>query len=132
MKMVGEQVRKLREYASTRKGEIADICREAADTIEMLAEKARDKQWVPVSKRLPKKGEATYLCTARWNSDEEYRTLEIEWGKIADLDQAIVEEIKDGIYDGYAFGEKWSDGIDNVMDVIAWRTLPDPYKEDEK
>ena len=39
MSMITEQVRELKEYADNRKGEIARICREAADTIETLSAK---------------------------------------------------------------------------------------------
>lgn len=41
MSMISEQVKRLRDYASGRKGEIADICNEAASTIEMLSAKCK-------------------------------------------------------------------------------------------
>ena len=39
MSLIKEQIKELRQYASERKGEIADICNRAADTIEGLSEK---------------------------------------------------------------------------------------------
>ena len=39
MNQIKEQIKELRQYASERKGEIADICNRAADTIECLSEK---------------------------------------------------------------------------------------------
>ena len=34
MKTVAEQIEKLKEYSYTRKGEMASVCREAAETLE--------------------------------------------------------------------------------------------------
>ena len=45
MSMIKEQIKELRQYASERKGEIADICNRAADTIEGLSEKLRASRY---------------------------------------------------------------------------------------
>lgn len=37
MSQIKEQIKELRQYANERKGEIADICNRAADTIEGLS-----------------------------------------------------------------------------------------------
>lgn len=29
---------------------------------------------------------------------------------------------------GYAFGEMWSNGLDNLLEVIAWQPVPTAYK----
>ena len=39
MSLITEQIEELRQYASERKGEIADICNRAADTLELLSAK---------------------------------------------------------------------------------------------
>ena len=38
----------------------------------------------------------------------------------------------DYIFDGWAFGDLWSSGIDTVDSVIAWSCMPEPYEESEK
>lgn len=45
MSLINEQIKELRQYASERKGEIADICNRAADTIEALSEKLRASRY---------------------------------------------------------------------------------------
>lgn len=66
MSIITEQIKRLRKYAGSRKGEIADICNDAAETIETLSEKIRTANmerstayynggWIPVKERLPVK-----------------------------------------------------------------------------
>ena len=63
MRQIKEHIKKLRQYASERKGEIADICNRAADTIEGLSAK---------------------LCTSRYSDDA------IQ--KMQDMEQAELEK----------------------------------------
>ena len=86
--------------------------------------------WIPITEKLPEKGEAEYLVTTRFHDGADYRTAILDWGKVSS-DPGFgknYEFYKDRIYDGYAFGVQFSDGIDNLEEVIAWMPLPEPYK----
>lgn len=78
-------------------------------------------EWIPVSERLPEK-DGTYLCTSRWDSEDDYGVEMLDFG---DTVEDCVHE--SWTWNGKGFGEEWSDGIDNIHDVIAWMPLPDPY-----
>lgn len=97
-----------------------------------------EMKWIPVKERLPEKPEdgkyPEYICTARWENDKPYGVGLIEWGKVSkfvleDLEEYGDNDCEDRIYDGYAFGDAWSNGIEDCMDVIAWMPLPEPYEE---
>lgn len=64
--MISKQIEELRSYAKDRKGELAKLINDAADTIEILSAKLHASQmerssqyyhggWIPVSERLPEK-----------------------------------------------------------------------------
>ena len=116
MSLITKQIKRLREYADNRKGEIADICREAADTIEMLSEKVRAANmerssayynggWIPVSERLPEEP-GTYLVTIDYKKHGTgittlwFHNKEIGW------DLSVIDA------------------------VIAWQPLPKPFQEE--
>ena len=86
-------------------------------------------KWIPVTERLPKE-EGAYLCTviAPWISGGMGKKIklvsEMEFGKIAPV--ASGADVYS--FNGYGFGERWSDGIDNLCEVIAWCELPQPYE----
>ena len=71
--------------------------------------------WTPTSVKPPK--------------DFEYVLVQLSWGGY-ELKQYIPPRIKPKYKDGY-WGE--SDGVDyDYFEVVAWRSLPEPYKEGEK
>ena len=117
MSMISKQIDELRTYAKDRKGELAKLISDAADTIEVLSEKLhasnmeRSSQyynngWIPCNEMLPDEyGE--YLVTKRtfgWNC-EEYVSNDIAY------------------FD--------NDGFHKADMVIAYMPLPEPYKTKE-
>ena len=84
--------------------------------------------WTLVSERLPEKA-GRYLCTSRWDKDSENKDAS-EW-RTELLDYGIAAPNSAGRANGrcfgeFGFGELWSDGIDNIEEVIAWMPLPEP------
>lgn len=49
MSLTSKQIDELRAYAKDRKGELAKMINDAADTIEVLSEKVREPKWIPCS-----------------------------------------------------------------------------------
>lgn len=84
-----------------------------------------NNQWISVKERLPEEEDA-YICTARWNSNEDYAVKLLEWS--TRISPTIPDSMAQRVYEnGGAFGEMWSDGLDNLEEVIAWQPLPKPY-----
>lgn len=92
-------------------------------------------EWTPVTKSLPNKTkeatEAYYLVTVVADNGTRH-VLETDWGPVEPTRLKLFEEspiYKDYIYDGWAFGDLWSSGIDTIDLVTAWSYMPDPYEE---
>ena len=112
MSLTSKQIDELRAYAKDRKGELAKLITDAADTIEMLSAKlhasqmARSSQyyhggWIPCSERLPKPPMFCLVTTGGRHGDV--------------IDIALY----------------MSDGWHKASTVIAWMPLPEPYREGE-
>lgn len=84
---------------------------ETVDAIEMGIHALKETQWIPVSKRLPKKPEID-----------------------GDSDGYIVQTRRVAQpFIGYWDGREWTDEeVDVVDEVIAWMPLPEPYREGER
>ena len=76
MSLTSKQIDELRAYAKDRKGELAKLITDAADTIEMLSAKlhasqmARSSQyyhggWIPCSERMPECEQEVLICTMK-------------------------------------------------------------------
>lgn len=92
-------------------------------------------EWTPVSKGLPNKTkeatEADYLVTAVSDNGTRY-VFVTNWGPVDPTRLELFKDssvYKDYIFDGWAFGDLWSSGIDTVEIVIAWSRMPEPYME---
>ena len=118
MSLKSKQIDELRAYAKDRKGELAKLINDAADTIEMLSAKLHASQmerssqyyhggWIPVSERLPEK-EGDYLVT-----DNAGGVLTIS------IDTFCF------CYDGEPV---WLCS----QNVTAWMPLPEPYREENR
>jgi len=107
MSMISKQIDDLRAYAKDRKGELAKLVSDAADTIEMLSAKLSmrlpsaqpEQRWIPCSERLPDKN-GKYLVVGR---------------------QKAINILK---FDGGRWYGKWG--------VVAWIPIPEPYKAESE
>lgn len=80
--------------------------------------------WKSVSKELPKE-EGTYLVTAENPVTKELEVwIEQYSNKLAPHANVSDETVFEN---GFAFGEPWPDGLDNLANVFAWMPIPKPY-----
>ena len=106
MSLISKQIDDLRAYAKDRKGELAKLVSDAADTIEMLSAKLSAANmersaryyhggWIPCGERLPEE-RGFYLTTTK--------------------DKAV-------------YCDYWNeDNFDRTEMVIAWMPLPEPWR----
>ena len=119
MSMISKQIDDLRAYAKDRKGELAKLVSDAADTIETLSaklsaanmersERYYHGDWIPCSERLPEEDQEV-LATTNWGD------VTYAWR-----------------YDN----NKWfiHEGNTNATtdDILAWMPMPEPYKGGEQ
>lgn len=126
MSLISKQINDLRAYAKDRKGELAKLVSDAADTIETLSAKLsavnmeRSSQyyhggWIPIDERLPEVDEEGY---------SDYIMLSFANASIPCIGQYVVDEEGGAFHDG-------DDEIPlNRYDLIvnAWRPLPERYR----
>ena len=126
MSLTSKQIAELRAYAKGKKGELAKLIADSADTIEMLSTKLsaanmeRSSQyyhggWIPCGERLPEE-EQTVLVTC---SD----------GGVYIYDRLNACDYE---YDDMRF---WEDNMGCYQpreDVIAWMPLPEPYRGEKE
>ena len=103
MSMISNLVKELRDYSKRSKGEISSLTCIAAETIELLSEKARGQEWIPCSERLPE-SQGYYIRTC-----------------------------KDGPICRSTTTIKWSNGWQlsgrrAFWTVVAWMPMPEPWK----
>ena len=132
MSLISKQINELREYAKVRKGELAKLINDAADTIEMLSAKLHASQmerssqyyndgWLPVDER---------------NPDNKYDDWVI--GQIREKSSGYlwipsVVEYRKSKDDWYVEGIGWlKSNPDDAFEVIAWMPLPKKYVPKEK
>ena len=113
MSMISKQIDELRDYAKDRKGELAKLINDAADTIEVLSAKLyasnmeRSSQyyndgWISVDDRLPEN------------------------------DDAVLISHKNGVTKAWWNGRFWTSATKKYYKtVLAWMPLPEPYKPKE-
>lgn len=122
MSLTTKQIDDLRAYAAERKGELAKLINDAADTIETLSAKLHASQmerssqyyhggWIPCQERLPEQY-GNYLISI----DGE----ELDIGTINPYDHR-------GWSLCDANGFYWAN--DRALNITAWMPLPEPWKE---
>lgn len=145
MSMISKQIDDLRAYAKDRKGELAKLVSDAADTIEMLSAKLSAANmersaryyhggWIPCSEQLP----------------EDIRPVIVTWKNTdpASYYQYIVGKhftgtacYKNGQWYWYSsttedmlaeYGRYDSEEFDEAIECIAWMPLPEPYRGGRK
>ena len=111
MSLTSKQIDELRAYAKDRKGELAKLINDAADTIEILSAKLHASQmerssqyyhggWIPVSERLPEKPNMYTVTDSKGD---------------------VVRFV---FYDTESSREYW------LRCAKAWTPLPEPYREE--
>lgn len=156
MSLTSKQIDELRAYAKDRKGELAKLINDAADTIEMLSAKLHASQmerssqyyhggWIPCQERLPETGERVLItCEIRGLYGRKsryvckgYHVNRYEMESDGDWDEGSDEYKEDD--DKYYVLEGWYETIHNWGDygsvfiddfVLAWMPLPEPYREE--
>ena len=126
MSLISKQIDDLRAYAKDRKGELAKLVSDAADTIETLSAKLsaanmeRSSQyyhggWIPIDERTPEVDEDGY---------SEYVLLSFANASIPCIGQYRTYEGEGYFYDGddekplFVYG----------LRVNAWRPMPESYR----
>lgn len=122
MSLTTNLIERLRAYASIRKGELAELITEAADTIELLSAKLHASQmerssqyyhggWIPCSERLPDQY-GNYLISI-------------------DREEPDIGTINPNDPRGWSLcdanGFYWAS--DKALNITAWMPLPEPYTE---
>ena len=152
MSLTSKQIDELRAYAKDRKGELAKLINDAADTIEMLSDKLHASQmerssqyyhggWIPVSERLPEKETVLatvetktfkyrYVCEAVWIPRWTWKASFDSWEDCSEYNE---DEDEYYVLEGwYERVHNWDDysyvGIED--DVIAWQPMLEPFREE--
>lgn len=130
MSLISKQINDLRAYAKDRKGELAKLVSDAADTIEELSAKLsaanmeRSSQyyhggWIPIDERAPEVDEDGY---------SDYVLLSFANASIPCIGQYVVDE------EGGAFHDGDDERTLNSYGLIvnAWMPWPKRYRGDER
>lgn len=92
------------------------------EALDLAIKALEQTEWIPVTERLPEETGEYLVYT---DSDEifikPYDEYERDFGY-------WYEEFSEET--GGKIGEEWRSADDNCMKVVAWKPLPEPYKED--
>ena len=107
MSMISRQVAELREWSEhenlvEENRTMADLLFKAADTIEMLSEKARGQAWIPCEERTPKLGQKVLASTKK----------------------TVFTQVFKGYYEDPT---RWNWEHNSIKKIEAWMPLPKPY-----
>ena len=126
MSLTSKQIDELRSYAKDRKGELAKLINDAADTIELLSAKLHASQmerssqyyhggWIPCSERLPEKPVQVLVYAMNTH---------FSIAKYKEIRKCVNEYVYTWVTDN-AF-----DVPHEVKNVLAWMPLPEPYRKE--
>ena len=143
MSLTSKQIDELRAYAKDRKGELAKLITDAADTIEMLSAKLHASQmerssqyyhggWIPCEEIPPKYPCIMYLkgCYPKINICSGIYTYETKKHGVFYVDAGVVK-----LWDTVCRKDQKSYQLETLYGnrIIAWMPLPEPYRgEGEK
>ena len=137
MSLTSKQIEELRAYAADRKGELAKLINDAADTIELLSAKLHASQmerssqyyhggWIPVGERLPEVHESGNSFSGIYMQSVPVLVYGICEGE-KNAQFHVVTYCDD--LDGTTY---WSTELDalTITKVTAWMPLPELYREE--
>ena len=139
MSMITEQVKRLKEYADNRKGEISNICREAASTISDLSEKLHAanmerSRWISITYRhMTEEEKKSYAERTGYDIEDLDTMLDCplpEDGEIVLITDRLGNVCTDVFYEDC--DRSYFECNEDMKDVIAWMPLPTPYSESSK
>ena len=136
MSLTSKQIDELRAYAKSRKGELAKLINDAADTIELLSAKLHASQmerssqyyhdgWIPCEEKMPEEHE--WIGTLKFGttiSDEVYVTFENPKG------ERFCKHIRFQNGELSNYDKREIDICFKGSKPIAWRPLPEPYRKE--
>ena len=133
MSMISELVEELIDNADLHTKELHDLMYRAADTIEMLSEKAREPnqgEWIPCSERLPDNIRPV-LVTWKNNDPASYYQYIVgkhfigtahyyrgKWYWYSSVTEDLLAE----------YGKCETEEFDEAIEAVAWMPLPEPWK----
>ena len=127
MSMISELVEELIDNADLHTKELHDLMYRAAETIEMLSEKAREPmEWIPCSERLPEEHE--WIGTKAFNttiSDEVIVTFDVNGTRFVRVLSLQNGQLSSG-------DKKRMDVFHKGWKMLAWMPLPEPCMRGEK
>ena len=135
MNMISEQIEELRLMAEMfSNGEpYGNLLRRAANTIEMLSEKAREPkqgEWIPCEERLPEDIRPVIVTWKNTDPASYYQYIvgkhfigtahycKGKWYWYSSVTEDLLAE----------YGECMSEEFDEAIEAVAWMPLPKPWK----
>lgn len=138
MNLISKQISELRAYAKDRKGELAKLVNDAADTIETLSTKLSAAN-LERSSRYYNGGWIPFKTRALTDEEKEEHP---EWDcilecKLPEDGQRILVSINLKGHEEVQYDEFYSDdgsyldsGYEIGSEAVAWMPLPKPYREE--
>jgi len=136
--MYEELIKRLKDYSTARKGEIAELTEKAADAIEKLSEILDDtkhnydlaledleREWIPVTERLPD-GDSPYIAYLKAPDDWEFHD-ELSYVTMLEFDkrQMLWWQSENSCFNADI------NIVSNDCKVTHWMPLPEPPKEEQ-
>ena len=92
-----------------------EVFADCIEALEILPSAQPEQRWIPVTERLPENDNEVLITV--WDAEDDY------------------VEVYKGFYQGHEWWTQWCHGCSKIKDepcgeniVIAWMTLPEPYR----